>query len=335
MPDVARRCQSVIERQAKHMSRLLDDLLDVSRITRGKLQLRDEPLDLRQAVESAVEATGPLLAERRIQLDLQLPAQPIGVRGDPARLQQVTVNLLSNAANYSPPGSRIELKLVEQNGQALLRVADRGFGIEAEMLDKIFELFVQAEQRIDRPRGGLGVGLSLAKSIVEMHGGTIEARSDGPNLGSEFVVKVPLAQPESQSAQPARAMPTAPRRRIVLVEDQHDSREMLRMLLESLDHVVIDAADGAAAVELIERERPDAALIDIGLPTMTGYEVAQRIRQNKALESVMLVALTGYGAPSDVKAAREAGFDAHLVKPAEIARIQEVLANVKSDRLTD
>ncbi|MBV8763072.1 MAG: PAS domain S-box protein, partial [Deltaproteobacteria bacterium] len=333
LPDVAKRCQSVIERQSKHMARLLDDLLDVSRITRGKLQLRDEPLDFRQAVESAVEATGPLLAERKIQLDLQLPNQPISVRGDVARLQQVTVNLLSNAANYSPPGSRIELRLAVQGGQALLRVVDRGFGIEAEMLDKIFELFVQAEQRIDRPRGGLGVGLSLAKSIVELHGGTIEARSDGPNMGSEFVVKIPVAG--EAPAQTARTAPKAPRRRIVLVEDQHDSREMLRMLLESLDHVVIDAADGAAAVEVIERERPDAALIDIGLPVMTGYEVAQRIRQNKALESVMLVALTGYGAPSDVKAARDAGFDAHLVKPAEISRIQEVLASVKSDRMTD
>jgi len=334
VPDVARRCQSVIERQAKHMGRLLDDLLDVSRITRGKLQLRDEPLDLRQAVESAIEATAPLFAERKIQLDVKVPAQPVTVRGDVARLQQVAVNLLSNAATYSPPGSRVELRLVAQNGQALLRVVDRGFGIEAAMLDKIFDLFVQAEQRIDRSRGGLGVGLSLAKSIVEMHGGTIEARSDGPNLGSEFVVKIPLVATENL-ALPSRDIPKAPRRRIVLVEDQHDSREMLRMLLESLDHVVIDAADGATAVDLIERERPDAALIDIGLPTMTGYEVAQRIRQNAELQRVMLVALTGYGAPSDVKAAREAGFDAHLVKPAEIARIQEVLASVKNDDLTD
>lgn len=263
-----------------------------------------------------------------------LPQEPVIVRGDLARMQQVAGNLLSNAATYSPPGSRIELRLVAQGGHALLRVVDRGVGIEADMLGKIFDLFVQAEQRIDRPRGGLGVGLSLAKSIVEMRGGTIEARSDGPNTGSEFVVRVPMVTSE-QVAAPAHAPSRGPRRRIVLVEDQHDSREMQRMLLESLDHVVIDAADGAAAVELIERERPDAALIDIGLPTMTGYEVAQRIRARKDLAGVTLVALTGYGAPSDIKAARDAGFDAHVAKPAEISRIQDILANLKTDRLVD
>jgi two-component system CheB/CheR fusion protein len=332
--DVAQRCQEVIERQSKHMSRLLDDLLDVSRITRGKLQLRDEPFDLRQAVESAIEATSPLLTDRRIQLDLALPVQPVLVRGDAARMQQVAANLVSNAATYSPSGSRIELRLAPQGGHAVLRVVDRGFGIEADMLGKIFELFVQAEQRIDRPRGGLGVGLSLAKSIVEMHGGTIEARSDGASMGSEFIVRLPMLASE-RPAEPLSAPIRGPRRRIVLVEDQTDSREMMRMLLESLDHIVIDAADGAAAVELIERERPDAALIDIGLPVMTGYEVAQRIRARKDLSGVTLIALTGYGAPGDIKAAREAGFDAHLIKPAEISRIQEVLAHVKSDRLVD
>jgi two-component system CheB/CheR fusion protein len=332
--EVAERCQQVIERQSRHMARLLDDLLDVSRITRGKLQLRDEPFDLRLAIESAVEATSPLLTDRKIQLDLALPKEPVHVRGDLARLQQVCANLLSNAATYSPPGSRVELRLAAQGGHALLRVVDRGFGIEPDMIGKIFELFVQAEQRIDRPRGGLGVGLSLAKSIVEMHGGTIEARSDGPNMGSEFIVRLPTIK-VSRITEPAREPTHGQRRRIVLVEDQTDSREMLRMLLESLDHIVIDAADGAAAVELIERERPDAALIDIGLPVMTGYEVAQRIRARKDLQRVTLIALTGYGAPSDIKAARDAGFDAHLIKPAEISRIQEVLAHVKSDRLVD
>jgi two-component system CheB/CheR fusion protein len=334
LPDLATRCQQVIERQAKHMSRLLDDLLDVSRITRGKLQLRDEPLDLRHTVEAAIEATAPLLADRNMTLDRALPDEPILVRGDEARLQQVTANLLSNAANYSPVGNRIELRLVSQGGHALLRVVDRGFGIEADMLGKIFELFVQAEQRLDRPRGGLGVGLSLARSIVEMHGGTIEARSDGLGLGSEFIVRLPLVTAELRCA-PHKLPARGPRRRIVLVEDQVDSREMLRMLLESLDHVVLDAADGASAVALIERERPDVALIDIGLPTMTGYEVAQKIRARKDLSSVTLVALTGYGAPGDIKAAREAGFDAHLIKPAEMSRIQELLATVKADRLLD
>jgi len=213
----------------------------------------------------------------------------------------------------------------------VLRVVDRGFGIESEMLGKIFELFVQAEQRIDRPRGGLGVGLSLARSIVELHGGTIEARSDGPNMGSEFVVRLPLSR-DAKVEHERKVLPArGPRRRVVIVEDQLDAREMMRMLLESLDHVVLDAADGASALELIEREKPDAALIDIGLPEMNGYEVAQRIRENKELQNVMLVALTGYGAAADITAARSAGFDAHIIKPADLSRIEEVLSTMKAE----
>jgi two-component system CheB/CheR fusion protein len=333
-PEIAQRCIAVMERQGRHMARLLDDLLDVSRITRGKFELRLGELDLCAVVEAAVESTSPLLADRGIKLDVTLPKQPVYVKGDAARLQQVVANLLSNAATYSPTGTRVELQLAVQNHQALLRVVDRGMGIDHNMIGKIFELFVQAEQRLDRPRGGLGVGLSLARSIVELHGGKIEARSDGPNLGSEFVVKLPVIATVSRAVAEA-VQARGPRRRIVLVEDQADSREMMRMLLESLDHIVIDAADGATAVELIERERPDAALIDIGLPTMSGYEVAQRIRQRKELADIVLVALTGYGAPNDISAAKEAGFDAHLIKPADLSRLQELLANTKSDRMTD
>jgi CheY-like chemotaxis protein len=200
------------------------------------------------------------------------------------------------------------------------------------MLGKIFDLFVQAEQRIDRPRGGLGVGLSLAKNIVELHGGTIEARSDGPNMGSEFLIRLPIAR---DAVMPSAAPPPQRhhRRRVVLVEDQADAREMMRMLLESLDHIVLDASDGAAGVELIQREKPDAALIDIGLPQMNGYEVAQRIREHAELKHIKLVALTGYGAPADVSAAKSAGFDAHLIKPADLARIQELLEHVPADDL--
>jgi CheY-like chemotaxis protein len=311
------------------MARLLDDLLDVSRITRGKFELRSAPLDLRSAIDGAIESTAPLFEQKGVTLDVALPKEAIPLTGDVARLQQVIVNLLSNAANYSARGSRVELRVMAQGDHVILRVLDRGFGIEREMLSKIFELFVQAEQRIDRPRGGLGVGLSLAKSIVELHGGSIEARSDGPNMGSEFVVRLPLAKPISEPAK--REHPRAPRRRIVLVEDQTDAREMLRMLLESLDHEVLDASDGASGVELIEKVKPDFALIDIGLPTMTGYEVAQRIRERKELQHIMLVALTGYGTANDVSAAHDAGFDAHLVKPADLVRLQQLLANHKND----
>ncbi|HUS31524.1 MAG TPA: CheR family methyltransferase [Kofleriaceae bacterium] len=324
------RCCNVIERQARHMARLLDDLLDVSRITRGKFELRSAPLDLRAAIDGAIESTAPLFEQKGVTLDLALPDEPIPMTGDIARLQQVIVNLLSNAANYSARGNRVELRVMPQGDQVLLRVLDRGFGIEREMLSKIFELFVQAEQRIDRPRGGLGVGLSLAKSIVELHGGSIEARSDGPMMGSEFLVRLPLTKPaETRASKPH--IQRGPRRRIVLVEDQNDAREMLRMLLESLDHEVLDASDGASGVELIEKVKPDFALIDIGLPTMTGYEVAQRIRQSADLQSIMLVALTGYGTANDVVAAHDAGFDAHLVKPADLVRLQQLLASHKKD----
>jgi len=247
-------------------------------------------------------------------------------------LQQIAVNLLSNAAVYSSTGGRFELRVAVLGDQVVLRVVDRGFGIERDMLAKIFDLFVQAEQRIDRPRGGLGVGLSLAKSIVELHGGTIEARSDGPNMGSEFLVKLPIARPRELAKAPS-AVQKALRRRIVLVEDQPDAREMMRMLLESLDHVVLDASNGADGVDLIAREKPDAALIDIGLPELNGYEVAQRIRERAELKHVKLVALTGYGAAADVSAARDAGFDAHLIKPADLARIQELLEHVPADDL--
>jgi two-component system CheB/CheR fusion protein len=327
------RCRAVIERQSRHMARLLDDLLDVSRITRGKFELRSAPLDLRAALDAAVESTMPFFEQKAVKLEVVLPDQSLPMNGDIARLQQVIVNLLSNAANYSQRGARVDLRVVTQGDQVTLRVVDHGFGIERDMLDKIFELFVQAEQRIDRPRGGLGVGLSLAKSIVELHGGTIEARSDGPNMGSEFVVRLPLAR-GSEKAANNRDL-NGPRRRFVLVEDQPDAREMMRMLLESLDHEVLDAPDGAAGVELIEKVKPDFALIDIGLPTMTGYEVAQQIRSNKDLKRIMLIALTGYGTAGDVSAAHSAGFDAHLVKPADFAKLQELLASHKDDGTLD
>jgi two-component system CheB/CheR fusion protein len=250
------------------------------------------------------------------------------VLGDASRLVQVVVNLLSNAANYSPRNSVVRLLVTIEGGQGVVRVIDHGVGIESELQHKIFDLFVQSEQRLDRSRGGLGVGLSLAKSIIDLHGGTIEVHSDGPGRGSDFKVSIPLVQQSMLEWGPQR---TPARRtdkcRIVLVDDQEDSREMLRMLLESRDHVVIDVEDGPTAIEVISRERPDVAFIDIGLPVMNGYEVAQRIRNRPELEDVLLVALTGYGAPSDVSAARAAGFDEHVIKPAELAKLEKILAS--------
>ena len=332
--DVVGRCQAVIERQARHMKRLLDDLLDVSRITRGKFQLINDDIDLRTAIEAAIESTQPLFNERGVTLDASLPHQAMPVRGDANRLVQVVVNLLSNAANYSPRASTVRLLVTVEDGQGVLRVIDHGVGIESELQSKIFDLFVQSEQRLDRSRGGLGVGLSLAKNIVDLHGGTIEVHSDGPGKGSDFKVMLPLLRGthdgNGHSDAPRRARRRNDRCRIVLVDDQADSREMLRMLLESRDHVVIDVEDGPTAIEVISRERPDVAFIDIGLPEMNGYEVAQRLRSQPELEDVMLVALTGYGAPSDVSAAHAAGFDEHLIKPAEIAKLEKILEAKKS-----
>ena len=303
------------------MKRLLDDLLDVTRITRGKFELRMEPLDLRAPIEAAVESTAPLYADRGVRLELSVPKVPMPVRGDSSRLMQVIVNLLSNAANYSPRHSTVRLVVTLDDGHAAVLCVDQGVGIEAEMQEKIFELFVQSEQRLDRSRGGLGVGLSLAKNIVELHGGTIAVHSDGPGRGSTFKIKVPLDGARRQAAKVDGV-----RQKIVVVDDQADSREMLRMLLESRDHVVFDAPDGPSALDLIAREKPDVAFIDIGLPTMTGYDVATQIRQRPDLKKVRLVALTGYSAPKDVARARDAGFDEHLIKPAELVKIEEILA---------
>jgi len=323
------RCQAVIERQARHMKRLLDDLLDVSRVTRGKFQLINDDIDLRVPIEAAIESTAPLFNERGVALHRSLPTAAMPVRGDAGRLVQVVVNLLSNAANYSPRASTVRLLVTIEDGQGVLRVIDHGVGIESELQSKIFDLFVQSEQRLDRSRGGLGVGLSLAKSIVDLHGGTIEVQSDGPGKGSDFKVTLPLIQGATVSRSMAPSSPRSDRCRIVLVDDQADSREMLRMLLESRDHVVIDVEDGPSALEVISREKPDVAFIDIGLPAMSGYEVAQRLRVQPALDDVLLVALTGYGAPSDVSAARAAGFDEHLIKPAELSKLEKILASKK------
>jgi two-component system, chemotaxis family, CheB/CheR fusion protein len=329
-PDVEmmKKCQDVISRQAKHMARLLDDLLDVSRITRGKFELRKEDVDLRSAVAVAVESSAPRYRERGSSVEISLPDRSVEVRGDASRLQQVIMNLLTNAAIYSPPKSRIQLTLTASDDVAELRVRDHGMGIEPAMINKIFELFVQAEQPLDRSLGGLGVGLSLARSIVELHGGTIEARSDGPGTGSEFVVQLPV---QRRALRVRRDEPQAAggRCRIVVVEDQPDEREMLRLVLERRGHLVIDASDGASAIALIASEHPDVAFIDVGLPGMHGYEVARKIRAHEHLDDVLLVALTGYGAPSDLQEAREAGFDEHVIKPAALGRIEQILSRRK------
>lgn len=325
--EAVEKARGVINRQAKHMACLLEDLLDVSRITRGGIQLKLETVDLRNTVELSIEALAPFLDEHEIQLELQLPDAPPLVDGDPARLQQIIVNLLSNAARYSPPHTRVVLSISEERGQIVLRVRDYGSGIPQNMLPHIFELFVQSEQGLERSRGGLGIGLTLVRKIVELHGGKVEAKSDGVGMGSEFSVWLP----PSERGRASTEIPPASQRRtrsILVVEDQDDAREMLTLLLEAHGNSVFGAADGPTALDIIQRERPDAALIDIGLPSMSGYEVARRVRSHPELATVYLVALTGYGTLDDVRAAREAGFDHHMTKPADPESIQRVLQSI-------
>jgi two-component system CheB/CheR fusion protein len=325
------RARRVVERQTRHMARLLDDLLDVARITSGKLELRERSCDLRDAIEGGVEALAPILAERSLELARELPAEPLPMRGDPTRLQQVVVSLLSNAVRHSDPGGRIELVVRRDHDDAIVSLRDHGTGIPPELLPRIFEPFVQSEQALDRPGGGLGVGLTLVRHIVELHGGSVWATSEGAGLGSELQVRLPLATralPEAAEREPIAALPC----RIVIVEDQPDAREMMRLLLTTRGHDVVEAEDGVAGVDAIERVRPHAALVDIGLPTMSGYDVARRVRGNRALDSVTLVAVTGYGTHADVEAARDAGFDEHLTKPADTGRLESILARCSSLR---
>jgi len=324
-PDAVEKARLIVERQSRHMARLLDDLLDVSRITRGGIELRKEDMDLAGVIGFAIEAITPVLEERNARVITDISDEVLSVRGDSARIQQVVMNLLSNSARYSPPGKPIQLSAAVEEESVVLRVKDEGRGISPAMLSEIFELFVQNEQGLERSSGGLGIGLTLVRQIVELHGGTVKAYSDGPGTGSEFVVRLPLQRNAVLRAGAGQQETAAPRR-VLVVEDQDDSREMLRVLLESKGHVVLEGTDGRAAVEAIERQHPDVALIDIGLPVMSGYDVARKIRENTVYDDVVLVALTGYGMEADVKAAKAAGFDAHITKPADVQLIDEVLA---------
>jgi two-component system CheB/CheR fusion protein len=315
----------VVARQANHMARLLDDLLDVSRITHGRIALRTERVDLRDTARSAIEALGPFMAERGTHLTIDIPGDPVPVIGDPARLQQIQANLLSNASKYSPRGAHVRFELQCAENQAVIRVSDSGRGIRSEMLPRIFDLFVQGDPSLDRSEGGLGIGLTLLRSLVELHDGRVEAASDGPGLGSTFTVTLPLAPSISTEPQEAASTGRTPVKSVVLVEDQADARRMLQLLLESSGITVVAAENGAEGADLIERLHPDLALVDLGLPVMNGFDLARRIRQNTANDSTRLVALSGYGQDSDVQAAMAAGFDAHFTKPPDPERLERLL----------
>jgi signal transduction histidine kinase/CheY-like chemotaxis protein/PAS domain-containing protein len=318
------REQEVIERQVKHMTRLVDDLLDVSRIERGKIELSKKPMALSEIVAKAVEIASPLLEERRHRLDLDVAQSRLLLLADETRAVQVVANLLTNAARYTDPGGQIVVTARREGQQAVLRVRDSGIGMATDLLPRVFDLFVQGPRTVDRRQGGLGLGLSLVRSLVTLHGGSVEAHSDGPGRGSEFVVRLPALPIElvegDASAAPAAAAPSANRRRILIVDDNVDAAELLSELLAGLGHDVAVAHDGPQALIAAAPFEPEVAILDIGLPVMDGYELARRLVATVARPPFM-IALTGYGQEHDRARASDAGFDEHMVKPVDPARL--------------
>ena len=310
--------RDVIERQTLQLTRLVDDLLDVSRITRGKLRLQVAPMDLNSSIHRALEASRPLLDKRRHRVHLRLPQSPLLVHADVTRIMQVVVNLLNNAAKYTPEGGDIWLEVGEEADEATIRVRDNGSGIAPELLENIFDLFAQGERTLDRSEGGLGIGLTLARRIVQLHGGSIEVRSEGPGKGAEFTVRLPRLDPDAWEARPAQAarpLARGGKRAILVVDDNQDAAESASMLLKMAGHDVSIEHDGAEAVERLSEHLPDVILLDIGLPGMDGYEVAKRVRDLPGGQMVRIFAMTGYGQEEDRRRSRAAGFDGHLLKP--------------------
>jgi len=313
----ARNAVDLIARQAGHMARLVDDLLDVSRVTQGKVTLVSAPVELAATIHAAVELARPLIDVRHHALTLTLPHAPLYVEGDPARLAQIVGNLLNNAAKYTEDGGKIALRLARQGNLACVSVEDNGIGIAPDLLPHVFDLFTQADRSLDRAQGGLGIGLSLVKSLVELHGGSVMATSAGVGRGSTFTVCLPLssAPPHEQAA--AQMSTLAAPRRLLVVDDNVDAAQSIAMLLELQGHTVRTAYDGYSALRMLSDFKPHGVLLDIGLPGMDGFEVARRMRALNEGKSVTLIALTGYGQDEHRRRSREVGFDHHLVKPVE------------------
>jgi len=322
------KAKAVVERQLKHMVRLIDDLMDVSRITRGKLELHQERIDVEVAVKIAAETSQPLLESKQQVLRIQA-AQGVFVQADTTRLAQVFANLLNNSAKYSPPGSEISIKIASEGGRAFVSVSDNGVGIPASKLPRIFDMFVQLEQ--SGPREGLGIGLTLVKHLVELHGGLVEASSPGPGKGSVFKVYLPLAEsppPEPPHESAGNVAPTY-RARILVADDNRDAADTLSAILELDGHEVRTAYDGAEAVQIAAQFAPQIALLDIGMPNLDGYQTARRIREQSWGSSMLLVALTGWGQEQARRQATEAGFNCHLVKPGDPQTIGALIEQIK------
>jgi signal transduction histidine kinase/ActR/RegA family two-component response regulator len=323
---------NAIDRQTSNMARLVDDLLDISRLMRGKIQLRFERLQVREAIEKAVESYGPIIESRQHRLLVRVPKKPLWLRADPVRLDQIISNLLNNAAKFTDRGGCIRLTARVQKDDLLVSVRDNGIGIDANVLPNIFEPFRQAESTLERSQGGLGIGLSLVRKLVEMHGGTILARSEGHGTGAEFIVRLPMLEDDPSFAavsHPRDVQRPGSALSILVVDDNVDAAEMLSTLLALEGHRVVKVHDGLSALTAAQAQRPDVVLLDIGLPHLNGYEVARRLREDAGLQAIRIIAMTGFGQESDRKRALEAGCDEHLPKPVAPSTLRACLAGVQ------
>jgi CheY-like chemotaxis protein/nitrogen-specific signal transduction histidine kinase len=315
----------VIDRQVQQMVRLLEDLLDISRISHGKLELREERVNLATVIQNALETSRPLLVNH--ELETRVPDAPIWVHADPVRLAQIFSNLLNNAAKFTKGRGCVCLSVTPGSGEVTVSVQDNGMGIPAEIMPVIFEIFSQGERAGHSHGGGLGIGLSLVKGLVELHGGTVEARSGGPGAGSEFVVRLPLRERAPEAAKASETPPAAPeKRRLLVADDLKDSADSMAALLQALGHEVVTAYSGEEALSAAEKYRPEIILLDIGMPLMNGHEVCRRIRAEAWGHEMLLVAVTGWGQESDRQLTREAGFDHHLVKPVDPGVLVKMLS---------
>lgn len=323
----------LMEGQVQHLVRLVDDLLDMSRISRGKLHLRKERITVEAAVNHALELCGPIVSDGGHELSVTLPEEPVFLHADKTRLAQVLCNLVLNAAKYSEPGSRISLTVELQSTEAIISVKDTGIGIPPHMLSGVFQMFMQVDRSLEKSQGGLGVGLALVKRLVEMHGGSVEARSEGSGKGSEFVIRLPVVLSVVQDLPRQITEPDAPKsgRQILVVDDNVDAATTLAIMLKIMGNEVHTAHDGQSGLEAAAEFRPDVILLDIGMPKLNGYDTARRIREQPWGQSVTLVALTGWGQEEDRRKSEEAGFDHHMVKPIETAELHRILTNLRAD----
>lgn len=333
-PDESEEARAIAERQVVHMARLLDDLLDVSRFTRGHVQIATSPVPLRAVLDRAIEVSRPLIEEGGHELSVAYPAEPVWVAGDETRLAQVVSNLLNNAAKYTERGGHIGLRAARERDEAVIRVQDDGIGLSDEMLPRVFDLFAQDDRSLDRSRGGLGIGLTMVRNLVRLHGGEVDVRSAGLGKGAEFTVRLPVLSPAPTAPPPASHGEARQARplRVLVVDDSEDSARSLSRVIRHWGHATMLAHDGPSAIESAASGRFDAILLDIGLPGMDGYRVAESLRARTDVVQPLLIALTGYGQEQDLARSHAAGFDHHLVKPVDLERLKGLLGEVRQGR---